>query len=286
MRHAIRTQWVPDEKLKEWLYEDSYPLDLTTFALNLHGKAVAKIVTREKCIVSCTEEAAKLYLLAGAEKIRRIVNTGMEAEPGQVILEVVGYAYSLHRAWRVAQTLVAVFSGIATRTRRFVDVIRKYSNKTVLATTRKTMPGLRSLYIKSVIAGGGAPHRLGLYDSILIFPNHKRLISYEKIKELISMVKQVFPEKPVTIEAKNVERALEIIDAGADAVQLDKLAPEEVDRIIRYVRNKGLRTKIIVAGNIGFENIEEYARLGPDIIVSSAPYYGRPIDITTIIDRL
>ena len=47
-----------------------------------------------------------------------------------------------------------------------------------------------------------------------------------------------------------------------------------------------MRTKIIVAGNIGSQNIEEYARLGPDIIVSSAPYHGRPIDITTIIDRL
>ncbi len=286
MIHAIQTQWVPDEKLKEWLYEDSYPLDLTTFALNLHGKAVAKIITREKSIVSCTEEAAKLYLLAGADKIRHIVNTGTEAEPGQVILEVVGDAYSLHSAWRVAQTLVAVFSGIATRTRRFIDVIRKYGDKTVLATTRKTMPGLRPLYIKSVIAGGGAPHRLGLYDSILIFPNHKRLVSYERMKELISLIKQVFPEKPVTIEAKSVEEALEIIDAGADAVQLDKLAPEDVERIIKYVRSKGLRIKIIVAGNIEFENIEEYARLGPDIIVSSAPYYGRPIDITTIIDRL
>jgi len=286
MRHALHTRWIPDEKLEEWLREDSYPLDLTSFALNIHGKAIARIITREKCVVACTEEAAQLYLLAGADKIAYIVNTGTVAVPGQTVLEVIGDAYSLHKAWRVAQTLIAVFSGIATRTRRFVDLIRKHSSKTVLATTRKTMPGLRPLYIKSVIAGGGTPHRLGLYDSILVFPNHKRLIKYNDVKELVRLIKQVFPEKPVTIEAKSVEEAIEIIDAGADAVQLDKLPPSKVKVIVHYIKQKRQSTKIIVAGNIGLDSIEEYARLEPDIIVSSAPYYGKPIDITTTIEMI
>ncbi|NPA98818.1 MAG: ModD protein [Crenarchaeota archaeon] len=286
MRHSLSTQWVPDDKLEEWLREDSYPLDLTSFALNIHGKAVARVITREKSIVACTEEAARLYMLAGAERVRRLVHTGATVTPGQILLEVVGDAYSLHKAWRVAQTIIAVFSGVATRTRRFVELIRKHGGRTVLATTRKTLPGLRPLYIKSVIAGGGVPHRLGLYDSILVFPNHKRLIAAKTAEELVQMVKQVFPEKPVTIEAKSLDEAIEAIDAGADAVQLDKLAPSEVREIIDYIRRKHLNTKVIVAGNIGIDNIEDYARLEPDIIVSSAPYYGKPIDITTTIERI
>ena len=201
-------------------------------------------------------------------------------------MEVIGNAYALHKAWRVAQTIISICSAVATRTRNFIEIIEKYSNNTVFATSRKTPPGLRPLYIKSVIAGGGAPHRLGLYDSILIFSNHKHLLKDISLKKAIKNSRKIFPEKIITVEAKNLSEAIEALDSGADAIQLDKLSPEDIRHLKEIIRKRRLAVKIIVTGNITIESIDRYASLKPDIILSSDPYYGKPIDITTIIEPI
>ncbi len=283
---TLNISWISDSKLIEWLDEDSYPIDITTFALGIKGKTRARIIAREECMVACSEEASRIYLLAGAEKIAYMLETGKTASKGSLALEVIGEAYALHRAWRVAQTILSVCSGITTRTNKLIKKIRKYSEKTILATTRKTIPGLRALFLKAVIAGGGLPHRLGLFDSILVFPNHTRLLDSKDFKHIIRIAREAFPEKPVTIEVKSFDEAVKAIQAGANAVQLDKFPPDAVKKVIRFALKDKTNMRIIVTGNISEDNIEEYAKIKPDTIVTSAPYYGRPVDMETIIEPL
>lgn len=123
-------------------------------------------------VVACSEEAARLLELAGA-RVTALAASGSALEPGAPILSASGSAGASHRAWKVAQTLVEYASGIATATRRIVEAARTGRPETAVVCTRKNMPGAKALSIRAILAGGAAPHRLGLSETILIFAEHR-----------------------------------------------------------------------------------------------------------------
>ncbi len=283
---GLRRPWVDDSTLMRWLQEDLGMLDLTSILIFDRDLVCrSAIITREECIVACVEEAARIYELAGASKVDINAYTGQRVNKNFTILEAYGDPYSLHIAWRLAQNILSIFSGVATKTYRLIEKVRKINRKIILETTRKTPPGLRSLYLKAVIAGGAVPHRLGLHDTILIFENHIKIIGgWQKLEEIINKIRSKTITRPITVEAKTLEQAIIAAKSGANIIQLDKMKPEEVEKTIQTIRRIRPDIIIIVTGNIDEENIEEYAKPGPDIIVTSAPYYARPIDITTKIE--
>ena len=268
----------------QWLQEDVGLLDLTSYPIPSEREAIAEIVTRERCIVACSEEAAEIFLAAGASEILTIKHSGDTAEPQDVVLRVRGDPYSLLSTWRVAQNIVSFFSGVATKARKLVEAATRVSRRVVVSTTRKTLPGLRKLFIKAVLAGGASIHRLGLFDSILVFKNHVRLVGgWRNIIELIESYRKLFPGKKICIEVDSVDEAVEAARMGVDAIQLDRLDPESVRRAIEIIRRIRPSIWIAVAGNIDEHNIAEYAALEPNEIVTSAPYHAKPIDMTTHI---
>ncbi len=282
---GLHRPWIDDARLRQWIQEDLGVLDLTSiFIYDNNIRSRAKIISREECIVSCVEEAARVYELAGAERTLPHVGTGDHINPGDIILEAWGDPYSLHIAWRLAQNLISVFSGIATETYRIVRKVREIDKRVIVATTRKTLPGIRPLYIKSIIAGGAVPHRLGLYDSILLFDNHINILGgWDNLPEIIRKIRNRIPHKAIGVEAKSREEAIRAAKAGADIVQIDKVPPDALRRIIKELKMMYPNIIIVVAGNINRENIVEYVAARPDIIVTSSPYYAKPIDMTTII---
>ena len=276
----------PRQMLEYWISEDLGVEDLTTTALDLKGMGEATIFARESGIVACTEEALEIYRILRAEEVKS-KSTGEFVEGGSVIVKVRGDLRALHAAWRLAQQVIAIFSGMATKSKILVEKAHKVNPRVVLVSTRKAYPGLRILALKAVRAGGMIPHRSGLSDSILIFRNHIRCLGgFEKLVRIIPELKRRYPFRKIGVEVDDLEQAITLTKAGIDLVQFDKLPPKELSEAV--VKLKEMKNELVIAaaGGIDEHNIEDYARTGVDLIVTSAPYYARPLDIGTEISPI
>ena len=273
----------PRHMLEYWISEDLGVEDLTTTALNLKGIGEATIFAREPGIVACTEEAAEIYRILGAREIESR-STGEHVREGSIILKVKGDLRALHAAWRLAQQVIAIFSGMATKSKMLVEKAHGVNPRVVLVSTRKTYPGLRILALKAVRAGGIVPHRSGLSDSILIFRNHIRCLGgFEKLVKIIPELKRRYPFRKIGVEVGDLEQAIALTKAGVDLIQFDKLPPKELSEAVTKLKNVRNELVVAAAGGIDEHNIEDYARTGVDLIVTSAPYYAHPLDIGTEI---
>lgn len=286
MEVKLSDVFYPRYLLEYWISEDLGVEDLTTTALEIKGMGEAVIFARESGIVACTEEASEIYRILGAREIE-YKPTGESIEAGSIILKVRGDLRILHMAWRLAQQVIAIFSGMATKSKILVEKAHKVNPKTVLVSTRKAYPGLRILAIKAVRAGGIVPHRSGLSDSILIFRNHIRCLGgFEKLIRIIPELKKRYPFRKIGVEVDDLEQAITLVKTGVDLIQFDKLPPKELSEAV--IRLKEMRSELVIAsaGGIDEHNIEEYARTGVDLIVTSAPYYAHPLDIGTEISPI
>ena len=277
---------VPRRVLEDWLFEDVGRGDLTTRLLGIEGvEGRAEVYVREECVVACSEEAAEVYRIAGAEA-RVLKPSGADAKPGDIVVEAWGPAGALHAAWRVAQTLLAVCSGVATKTRRMVEKARRVNPRIAILSTRKTPPGLRAVLHKAVIAGGGLPHRAGLDDSILVFDNHLVFLEGGLREAVERLSKGVGVARVWGVEVRSLEEALMAAKAGAGFIQFEKVPPDKLREYVEVLRREAPGVRVGAAGGIDEHNVEDYAATGIDFIVTSAVYHAKPIDVGTRMSRL
>jgi molybdenum transport protein len=279
---------IPNSIIEEWIREDIPYSDLTTAILGIASKeAIATLYSRERVVVCGLEEAAQVYKYVGAS-VETLISEGEWVEAGSPILRAVGPAGSLHAAWRVAQTLAAIGSSVATYARFMVERARKVNPNVIVAVVRKAPPGLRHLYYRCILCAGAALHRAGISDTILVFPNHTRVVGgLEKVLERLKKARSMIGERKVIIEVESVDEALKAAESGiVDEVQLDHISPDELRTTINAIRKLNPNVKVAVGGGITLENVEDYASTGVDVIVTSAPYWVKPADFTTKIEPL
>ena len=138
------------------------------------------------------------------------------------------------------------------------------------------------------MAGGAMPHRLGLSETILFFPNHR--IVYENNEEFYQEVKKIkakTPEKKVVVESNNFEDCVALMHHDVDVLQMDKVSVELLEKIIKYKNENFLHVKVLAAGGVNIKNAREYSQIGIDGIVTSAIYFCGMTDIgckITMID--
>jgi molybdenum transport protein len=136
------------------------------------------------------------------------------------------------------------------------------------------------LSIKAVLAGGGAMHRTGLGDTILVFPEHRAFLAGEDLVVTLARLRAAAPERAIVVEVGNSDDAPNAANAGADVVQLEKFSPEAVAMVRARMADAGTgRVKIAAAGGVNASNAAAYALAGADILVTSAPYSARPRDV-------
>ncbi|MBC7086025.1 MAG: nicotinate-nucleotide pyrophosphorylase [Methanomethylovorans sp.] len=255
-----------------YLEEDCPYEDETTELLGIKGNGRLRIMSREHGVAACMEELAVFYRKKGLE-ITSHVRDGNEFNPHDVIFEARGDLRQLFKLWRISQTFLSIVCSIAATTRLYVETARKVNKDVIIATSRKTHPGMRKFELKAVRAGGGDHHRNSLSDSILITQNHLGIV------EDLNSIKAV---RRIEIEPRNEEEALKYAKI-ADLMLLDHLSAENLQRIIPVLREKNPSIRIAVGG-ISVQDIPSYAAL-VDIIVISAPYYAPPLDLTARISR-
>ena len=264
----------------ELLLADDVPFgDLTTDALGIGDFAgEMAFFARDPMVLAEAESAAAILELAGC-RVSLATRSGTTLVPGDAILTAAAPASALHRGWKVAQTLIEIWSGVATAARAIVDAATAVSPHVTVACTRKNVPGAKSYAVRAIRAGGAAMHRLGLSETVLVFPEHRVFLGAAPLHEITERLRRAAPEKKLVIEVTSVGDAVAAAAAGFDVVQTEKFTPEQVANLRDQLRSRETRPLIAAAGGINAGNAAAYALAGADILVTSAPYLARPCDV-------
>lgn len=275
-----------DTELSALLNEDVPYGDLTTEAFGIADeRGWIRFAARGDMILACAEEAERMLTLAGAAP-RRLAASGDRLAAGQVFLAADGRAGALHRAWKMTQNLLEHASGVASAVRAIADGARAVNPGIVVECTRKNVPGTRAIAVRAVHAGGGRMHRLGLSESILVFPEHRVFVDRpDAAAARLAALKGANIGKKVTVETADLDEAEALARAGADIIQLEKLPPDAVAAVVARLSRLVPRPLVAVAGGVNAGNVADYATAGADIIVTSAPYWARPADVKVTIGR-
>jgi len=244
------------------LKEDACLEDVTSKAvLPSHLFAQARITARQRLVLSGSLAAARVFeMIDPAVSVEFGIDDGAEATEGEVLAELSGPAVSILAGERVALNLLQQLCGVATLTRKFCDAIEGTSAKIV--DTRKTVPGLRLLQKQAVVHGGGTNHRMSLADGVLIKDNHITMAG-SIAKALESAKGRAHQLLSVEVEVENLDGVREALDAGADAILLDNMAPEMIAEAVRLIDG---RATVEASGNITLQNVLEVAEAGVDLI--------------------
>ena len=237
--------------------------DVTSDAVIQPGtKATAVMRSREAGIAAGLDAARIAFeLVDPALHITRDRADGDRVAPGDALLSVAGEARAILSAERVALNFACRLSGIATATRAIADAIAH--TKATIVCTRKTTPGLRVFEKRAVRAGGGANHRWGLDDAMLIKDNH--IAAAGGIRSVLARARaQAGHMMKIEIEVDTLDQLAEVLAAGgADNVLLDNMAPETLRQAVAL--NAG-RLALEASGRITLETAPAIAETGVDTL--------------------
>lgn len=267
------------------LAEDLAPLGDLTSSLLAPMLGEARIAARAPGRIAGTLCVTETYTqLDPAVEVSWSVDEGAEVAAGEVLGLVRGPFGAILTGERTALNFLGHLSGIATLTAEFVRAASHGGDARVWD-TRKTVPGLRSLAKAAVRAGGGRNHRGNLSDWMLIKDNHLGGVS---ITDAVHLARDRWPARTVHVECDAIEQCIEALEAGADAILLDNMSPDEVMACVAAadVRQGGQsrRTLLEVSGGVTLETIAGYSGTGVDMIsvgaiTNSAPVLDLGLDL-------
>ena len=272
--------YITDETIDALIKEDVPYIDLTTTLMeigNNHGTLEFRV--REDGVVACTEEAARVMGKLGLTVIE-CVSSGTSVAKGSLILSGNGAAQNLHMAWKVCLNILEYCCGTATQAKALLDNAHSVNPDLEVVVTRKSFPGTKELVIKSAMAGGVLPHRLGLSETVLVFKQHTVFMGgLMALESRIATMKKRACEKKVIVEVENLEDALSMVKAGVDGIQFDKVSPDALTEWVRKIRTVNPHVTLIAAGGITVKNVDLYATTGVDAVATSSIFHGKPLDI-------
>ena len=264
------------------LAEDVGERDVTSEATVPAGtRAVARITQKGAGVVFGLEAAEAAFRALDAEvQLERLGPEGAWREPPAAVLRATGDARALLAAERTALNFLQRLSGVATLTARCVRAVDG-TGATILD-TRKTTPGLRALEKAAVLAGGGANHRAGLYDMVLIKENHIALAG--GVRAAIGAARAAFADLPLEVECATQAQVDEALAAGATRIMLDNMGPEQLRAVVAHVAG---RAQLEASGAIVYDTLRAHAQTGVDFISIGALTHSAPaLDLSLILEPL
>jgi len=258
------------KKLREFLIEDCNFSDVSALCIPEHTEVSAKIIAKSRGYISGLEELKILFDLLEIST-NFLKKDGDEVKKGDVLVELKGEARNILLGERVGLNLVTHMSAITTTTQKFVTIISKSGKDVKIACTRKTLPGLRIFEKKAVSLGGGDPHRFSLDDMILLKDTHLKYYKGDVAKMLKEVKDYASFSKKIEIEVEKPQDALIAAENGADIIMLDNMSPDQVEDVVKSLKQHNLRNKVLIeiSGGINEDNIVDYLIASPDIVSSS-----------------
>jgi nicotinate-nucleotide pyrophosphorylase (carboxylating) len=266
------------EAVARALAEDILPLgDLTASLVPAGAAARARIVARRPGVVAgrlCAVEA--FAQVDAAVTVEWTLVDGSPVAAGTVVGTVAGPLRSILTAERTALNFLCHLSGVATSARRYVDAVHGANPSTRVLDTRKTTPGLRALEKAAVRAGGAWNHRGNLSEAILVKDNHLGGLS---IADAVTRARQWWPGRMVEVECDRADQVTEAVEAGAAAVLLDNMTPQEVAACVALVGPRGAGSAVLieVSGGVTLDTAPLYAAAGADLVSVGAITHSAPV---------
>jgi len=270
-----------DRIVEAALAEDLPWGDLTTDNLIPAGvTARAEAVARAGGVIAGLPVFERVFVRLDPQvTVAACCRDGTPVRPGEVVAVVEGPARSLLRGERVALNFLQRLSGIATLTSQYVAAVAGLPCRII--DTRKTTPGLRLLEKYAVRMGGGANHRFGLSDGILIKDNHLAILRREGIplaSALADLRRRIPHGVRIQVEVENLEEVREALAAGADALLFDNMSPELLREAVALARGRAITE---ASGGITLETVRVVAETGVDLIsVGALTHSARALDIS------
>ena len=267
------------------ILEDQPLHDETTRVIGMPDDAGSRTyVARQRGVVAglrpCVQMARCLGLVA-----EPLLGDGAAVDAQQAVLRLHGTAHALHTAWKQGMNLLEYLGGIASTTAAMLQAARQVNPGIQVAATRKAFPAARRLQQYAVLCGGGVVHRAGLSETILVFAQHRAFMPEVSLQTIVERAKAASPEKFVLVEADDAADALAAVRAGADGVQLDKMAPPALAALVPELRALASHLTINAAGGIRPDNAASYAATGVDILVTSYLYTAPAADFAARMER-
>ena len=207
------------------------------------------------------------------------VGEGERVAAGTVLALLRGRSRALVSAERTALNFLQTLSGTATTTAAHVDAVR--GTGTVVLDTRKTLPGLRLAQKYAVRAGGGANHRIGLYDAVMLKENHIRVAG--TVAEAITRARAAQPGLPLIVEVETLDQLREALASGCDRILLDVFAADDRREAVRIARAAPFhgRIPLEVSGGVDLDGLRAIAADGVDFVsIGALTKHVRAIDLS------
>ncbi|MEW9702475.1 carboxylating nicotinate-nucleotide diphosphorylase [Paenibacillus sp. SI8] len=268
------------KNIRLWLEEDIGTGDVTTLTtIPLDHASKGIIHVKEDGIVCGLAIAKEVFAVVDPSlRFEPKVAEGSSVKKGTILAEVEGSTRSILLGERLSLNLMQRMSGIATKTREFVEALEGLPTR--LVDTRKTTPGHRLLEKYAVRVGGGHNHRFGLYDAVMIKDNHIK--GSGGITQAVKAARQQIPHTmKIEVEVENFDQLHEALSAGADIIMLDNMRPEKMKEAVTIIKSKAPHIVVEGSGSVTVQTIKPMAETGIDVIsVGRLTYSVSALDIS------
>lgn len=255
-----------DDFIASSIREDVGEGDHTSLAC-VPGDAISEayLLIKEAGVLAGVDLALEIFKQVDPElEVTVFLNDGSHVKKNNIAFEVKGSARSILKAERLVLNCMQRMSGIATKTKEFVEMVSPFNCKVL--DTRKTTPGFRVVEKWAVRIGGGENHRMGLYDMIMIKDNH---IDYaggieQAINRTVDYLNDVKKDLKIEIEARDLAEMREILSVGkVHRIMLDNFSFDDMRTAVQEIDGK---YETEASGGINEETIVQYAQCGVDYI--------------------
>lgn len=261
-----------DKIIELALLEDLSLGDITSDTIfTPENRAKAAIRAKEDLLLCGMDVAETVFHAVDPDVVfTPLKKDGDNVKKGEVVLELTGSTLSILKAERTALNFMQRMSGIATASREYAAIGKKYG--VMIVDTRKTQPGLRRLDKYAVRTGGARNHRISLADSVMIKDNH--IAAAGSITAAVKKIKDVIGHTPkVEVETTTLDEVKEALTAGADIIMLDNMTPEQIAVCKKEIAGRAI---IEVSGGVNKTNLEAYCAVRPDVISMGALTHSVP----------
>lgn len=266
------SSWRSD--IDRFIAEDVGPGDITAELLVPEGDGIAEIVCEDTAIAAGLEEAVEVFSRFGVRAVPQVAD-GDPVRKGRCVMMMEGPVRGIVTAERTALNIMMRMSGIATMTWNATAAVRAAGGTAVICGTRKTAPGLRALDKKAVALGGGEPHRMGLYDMVLIKDNH--IAAAGGVGNAMSRLAGIPDGVKVEVEVESPEDAAEAARCHPDMIMFDNRSPEEAEDMYRIVKSIDPSISVEISGRVNMDNVASYAKCADRISMGCLTHSVRAI---------
>jgi nicotinate-nucleotide pyrophosphorylase (carboxylating) len=268
----------PDEiaaQVAAALTEDLGTGDVSAALIDARTRARATLITRQPGTLAGRDWAEQAFVQLDDQcRIDWQTEDGEPVAAGQILCTIAGTARAMLTAERTALNFLQLLSGIATRTRAYVDAVADTGAR--ILDTRKTLPGLRRAQKYAVTAGGGHNHRMGLHDMVMLKENH--IAAAGSIGAAVARARKDWPTVTIEVEVETLQQLTEALAADVNRIMLDNFKLDAMAQAVEI--NKG-RSILEASGGITLESVRIVAMTGvDDISVGELTKRITPLDLS------